>query len=50
MEGKFAKKRTGDIFKLQVKQFDGILGFSFSYRPGMLIVITSGFQEAEQSC
>jgi len=45
MEGKFVKKLTGDIFELRVKQFDRIFRILFFYQPGMLIVITSGFQK-----
>ena len=45
MQGKFIKKLTGDIFELRVKQFDRIFRVLFFYQPGMLIVITSGFQK-----
>jgi phage-related protein len=45
MEGKFVKKLTADIFELRVKQFDRIFRVLFFYQPGMLIVITSGFQK-----
>jgi phage-related protein len=45
MHGKFVKKLTEDIFELRVKQFDRIFRVLFFYRPGMLIVITSGFQK-----
>ncbi len=45
MQGKFVKKLTDDIFELRVKQFDRIFRVLFFYRPGMLIVITSGFQK-----
>lgn len=45
MEGKFVKKLTNDIFELRVKQFDRIFRVLFFYQPGMLIVITSGFQK-----
>src|SRR5713226_3751675 len=48
MEGKFVKKVTGDIFELRVKQFDRIFRILFFYQPGMLIVITSGFQKKTQ--
>ena len=48
MEGKFVKKLTGDIFELRVKQFDCIFRIPFFYQPGMLIVITSGFQKNSQ--
>lgn len=48
MEGKFVKKLTGDIFELRVKQFDRIFRVLFFYQPGMLIVITSGFQKKTQ--
>ena len=50
MQGKFVKKLTQDIFELRVKQFDRIFRVIFFYQPGMLIVITSGFQKkTEQS-
>ena len=49
MQGKFAKKLTDDIFELRVKQFDRIFRILFFYRPGMLIVITSGFQNKTQA-
>src|SRR5580704_2096811 len=45
MQGKFVKKLTDDIFELRVKQFDRIFRILFFYQPGMLIVITSGFQK-----
>lgn len=45
MQGKFVKKLTDDIFDLRVKQFDRIFRILFFYRPGMSIVITSGFQK-----
>ena len=45
MQGKFIKKLTNDIFELRVKQFDWIFRVLFFYQPGMLIVITSGFQK-----
>src|SRR5579863_8600225 len=45
MQGKFVKKLMGDIFELRVKQFDRIFRVLFFYQPGMLIVITSGFQK-----
>ena len=45
MQGKFVKKLTDDIFELRVKQFDRISRVLFFYQPGMLIVITSGFQK-----
>ncbi len=45
MQGKFVKKLTDDIFELRVKQFDRIFQVLFFYQPGMLIVITSGFQK-----
>ncbi len=45
MQGKFVKKLTNDIFELRVKQFDRIFRILFFYQPGMLIVITSGFQK-----
>ncbi len=48
MEGKFVKKLTTDIFELRVKQFDRIFRVLFFYQPGMVIVITSGFQKKTQ--
>lgn len=45
MQGKFVKKLTNGIFELRVKQFDRIFRILFFYQPGMLIVITSGFQK-----
>jgi phage-related protein len=45
MQGKFVKKLTDEIFELRVKQFDRIFRVLFFYQPGMLIVITSGFQK-----
>jgi phage-related protein len=48
MQGKFVKKITSDIFELRVKQFDRIFRVLFFYQPGMLIVITSGFQKKTQ--
>jgi len=45
MQGKFVKKLTDDIFELRVKQFDRIFRVLFFYQPGMLIVITLGFQK-----
>jgi phage-related protein len=45
MQGKFVKKITGDLFELRVKQFDRIFRVLFFYQPGILIVITSGFQK-----
>ena len=45
MQGKFVKKLTDDIFELRIKQFDRIFRVLFFYQPGMLIVITSGFQK-----
>jgi len=47
MQGKFIKKLTGDIFELRVKQFDRIFRVLFFYQPGMLIVITSWFQNKD---
>ena len=48
MQGKFVKKLTDDIFELRVKQFDRIFRILFFYQPGMLIVMTSGFQKKTQ--
>ena len=45
MQGKFVKKLTDDVFELRVKQFDRIFRVLFFYQPGMLIVVTSGFQK-----
>jgi len=45
MQGKFVKKLTNDIFELRVKQFDRIFRVLFFYQPGMVIVVTSGFQK-----
>jgi len=45
MDGKFVKKLTNDLFELRVKQFDRIFRILFFYRPGRLVVITSGFQK-----
>jgi phage-related protein len=45
MQGKFVKKIADDIFEQRVKQFDRIFRVLFFYQPGMLIVITSGFQK-----
>jgi phage-related protein len=45
MQGKFVKKLTNEIFELRVKQFDRIFRVLFFFQPGMLIVITSGFQK-----
>jgi phage-related protein len=48
MQGKFVKKLANDLFELRVKQFDRIFRVLFFYQPGMLIVITSGFQKKTQ--
>ena len=48
MESKFVKKLSSRIFELRVKQFDRIFRVLFFYQPGMLIVITSGFQKKAQ--
>src|SRR5579862_5090406 len=48
MQGKFVKKLSDNIFELRVKQFDRIFRILFFYQPGMLIVITSGFQKKTQ--
>ena len=45
MHGKFVKKLTNDIMELRVKHFDRIFRVLYFYQPGMLIVITSGFQK-----
>lgn len=46
--GKFVKKLRHEIFELRVKEFDRIFRILFFYQPGMLIVITSGFQKKTQ--
>lgn len=48
MQGKFVKKLTDHLFELRVKQFDRIFRVLFFYQPGMLIVITSGFQKKKE--
>lgn len=48
MQGKFTKKLTGDLFELRVKQFDRIFRVLYFYQPGMMIVVTSGFQKKTQ--
>lgn len=48
MQGKFVKKLTDNLFELRVKQFDRIFRIFFFYQPGMLIVVTSGFQKKTQ--
>ncbi len=48
MHGKFVKKLSNDIFELRVKQFDRIFRVLSFYQPGMLIVVTSGFQKKTQ--
>jgi phage-related protein len=45
MQGKFVTKLTDDVFELRVKHFDRIFRVLYFYQPGMLIVITSGFQK-----
>ena len=45
MRGKFIRKLTDDVFELRVKHFDRIFRVLYFYQPGMLIVITSGFQK-----
>jgi phage-related protein len=45
LQGKFVKKLTNTIFELRVKQFDPIFRVLFFFQPGMLIVVTSGFQK-----
>ena len=45
MQGKFVKKLADEVFELRIKQFDRIFRVLFFYQPGMLIVITSGFQK-----
>ena len=48
MQGKFVKKLRNEIFELRIKEFDRIFRVLFFYQPGMLIVITSGFQKKTQ--
>jgi phage-related protein len=48
MQGKFVKKVSDDICELRIKQFDRIFRVFFFYQPGMLIVVTSGFQKKTQ--
>ncbi|MDE3137561.1 MAG: type II toxin-antitoxin system RelE/ParE family toxin [Acidobacteriota bacterium] len=48
MQGKFVKKLSSDLFELRVKHFDRIFRVLFFFQPGMLIVITSGFQKKSQ--
>jgi phage-related protein len=48
MHGKFVTKLSDQIFELRVKHFDRIFRVLFFYQPGMLIVITSGFQKRTQ--
>ncbi len=45
MQGKFVSKLTDDIMELRVKHFDRIFRILHFYQPGMLIVVTSGFQK-----
>ena len=45
MHGKFVKKLTDQVMELRVKHFDRIFRILFFYQPGMLIVMTSGFQK-----
>jgi phage-related protein len=40
--------RPVNLFELRVKQFDRIFRIFFFYQPGMLIVITSGFQKKSE--
>jgi phage-related protein len=49
MQGKFTKKLTDEIFELRIKEFDRIFRVLFFYYPGMMIVITSGFQKKTQA-
>jgi phage-related protein len=48
MEGKFVRKLTDQILELRVKHFERIFRVLFFYQPGMLIVITSGFQKTRE--
>lgn len=43
-----SSRSTDEIFELRVKQYDRIFRVLFFYQPGMLIVITSGFQKKTQ--
>lgn len=45
MHGKFVRKLGENIMELRVKHFDRIFRVLYFYQPGMLIVITSGFQK-----
>ena len=45
MHGKFVRKLTQDIMELRVKHFDRIFRVLYFYQPGMVIVMTSGFQK-----
>ncbi|MEE8256787.1 MAG: type II toxin-antitoxin system RelE/ParE family toxin [Acidobacteriota bacterium] len=45
MHGKFVRKLTKDIWELRVKHRDRIFRVLYFYRPGRIIVITSGFQK-----
>lgn len=45
MHGKFVRKLTENIMELRVKHFDRIFRVLYFYQPGLLIVITSGFQK-----
>ena len=45
MQEKFIKKLSTDLLELRIEQFDRIFRVLFFYQPGMLIVITSGFQK-----
>ncbi len=45
MHGKFVRKLTENIMELRVKHFDRIFRVLYLYQPGLLIVITSGFQK-----
>ncbi len=48
MHGKFVRKLGENIMELRVKHFDRIFRVLYFYQPGMLIVITSGFQKKTQ--
>ena len=49
MQGKFVKKLTNDIFELRVTTIRPTFRSLFFYQPGMLIVITSGFQKKTEA-
>lgn len=48
MPAKYVTKLSANILELRVKHFDRIFRVLFFFQPGMLIVITSGFQKSTQ--